>query len=60
MSDLKDLDTLLSGLEEKKPEVPLPSLEEQKKIAQELKELEARGELSPEIMEKHFAKICPE
>ncbi|MFD2178084.1 ATPase [Veronia pacifica] len=57
---MKDLDELLTGMPEKKPEVPLPSLDEQKKIAAELKELEEKGELTPEILEKYFGKICPE
>ena len=42
------------------PEVPLPSLEEQQSIAAELKKLEQAGELTPEILEKYFAKYYAE
>ncbi|TNZ37525.1 restriction endonuclease subunit S, partial [Vibrio parahaemolyticus] len=38
------------------PEVKLPSLEEQKAIAAELKKLEAEGKLTPEILEQYFGK----
>ncbi|GAB1621145.1 hypothetical protein AAOGI_11950 [Agarivorans albus] len=37
---------------EKEPELPVPSIEEQKKIVAELKRLEAAGELTPEILEE--------
>ncbi|EGQ9921350.1 TPA: restriction endonuclease subunit S [Vibrio parahaemolyticus] len=39
------------------PEVKLPSLEEQKAIAAELKKLEAEGKLTPEILEQYFGKF---
>ncbi|EPM1918488.1 restriction endonuclease subunit S [Vibrio parahaemolyticus] len=39
------------------PEVKLPSLEEQKAIAAELKKLEAKGKLTPEILEQYFGKF---
>lgn len=42
------------------PEVPLPSIEEQKAIAAKLKELEAKGELTPEILEEFFGKFNQE
>ncbi|EKO3411250.1 restriction endonuclease subunit S [Vibrio fluvialis] len=42
------------------PEVALPSLEEQKAIAVELKKLEAEGKLTPEVMEQYFGKFFAE
>jgi hypothetical protein len=42
------------------PEEKLPSLEEQKKIAAELKRLEAEGKLTPEILEHYFGKFNKE
>ncbi|GLQ75780.1 restriction endonuclease subunit S [Vibrio penaeicida] len=39
------------------PEVKLPSLEEQREIVAKLKELEAEGKLTPEIMEEYFGKF---
>ncbi|ELX7500173.1 restriction endonuclease subunit S [Vibrio fluvialis] len=42
------------------PEVALPSLEEQKVIAAELKKLEAEGKLTPEVMEQYFGKFFAE
>lgn len=39
------------------PETPLPSLEEQKAIVAKLKALEAKGELTPEVLEEHFGKF---
>ena len=39
------------------PEVALPSLEEQKMIAAELKKLEQAGELTPEVLERYFGKF---
>ncbi|MEE1673777.1 ATPase [Agarivorans aestuarii] len=37
---------------EKEPELPVPSMEEQKKIVAELKRLEEAGKLTPEILEE--------
>ncbi|BEU04523.1 hypothetical protein OAG1_33230 [Agarivorans sp. OAG1] len=37
---------------EKEPELPVPSMEEQKKIVAELKRLEEAGELTPEVLEE--------
>ncbi|HIF9223102.1 TPA: ATPase [Photobacterium damselae] len=34
----------------KEPELPIPTLDEQKKIVAELKRLEEAGELTPEIL----------
>lgn len=42
------------------PEVKLPSLEEQREIVAKLKELEAEGKLTPEIMEEYFGKFSEE
>ncbi|MGR2769030.1 ATPase [Photobacterium ganghwense] len=36
---------------EKEPELPIPTLEEQKAIVAELKRLEDAGELTPEVLE---------
>lgn len=35
-------------------ETPLPSIEEQKAIVAKLKQLEAEGKLTPEVLEEHF------
>lgn len=39
------------------PEKKLPSVEEQKAIAEKLKKLEAEGALTPEILEEYFGKF---
>ncbi|MGF1908772.1 restriction endonuclease subunit S [Vibrio kasasachensis] len=39
------------------PEVALPSIEEQKAIAAELKRLEEAGELTPEVLEQYFGQF---
>ncbi|MEJ2766412.1 ATPase [Photobacterium sp. MCCC 1A19761] len=39
---------------EKEPELPIPALDEQKRIVEELKRLEAAGELTPEILEAYM------
>lgn len=49
-----DLENLIQNAPEREPDIPLPSLEEQKRIAAELKALEEKGELTPEILEKYF------
>ncbi|MDN3612567.1 restriction endonuclease subunit S [Vibrio ostreicida] len=57
MSDFeKDLEQMTQDASET-PEVALPSLEEQKAIAAELKRLDAAGELTPEVMEQYFGKF---
>lgn len=57
MSDFeKELD-LMSSQAESEPEVALPSIEEQREIAAELKKLEAEGKLTPEVLEKYFGKF---
>jgi hypothetical protein len=40
-----------------KKEVPLPTIEEQKAVVAKLKELEAQGELTPEVLEAHFGQF---
>ncbi len=45
------LDNLINQEElEKEPDLPIPSLDQQKMIVAELKRLEALGELTPEIL----------
>ncbi len=57
MSDFeKELEAMSQQVAEE-PEVKLPSIEEQKEIAAKLKELEAKGELTPEVLEEHFGKF---
>lgn len=57
MSDVeKELQDMVQQ-ESDKPEVALPSIEEQKAIVAEFKRLEAAGELTPEILEAHFGKF---
>ncbi|OAN11524.1 ATPase [Photobacterium jeanii] len=47
-----DIDNLSINPEDlkKEPELPIPSVEEQKAIVAELKRLEEAGELTPEIL----------
>ncbi len=52
--DMIDLENLMKDAPEREPDLPLPSMEEQKRIAAELKALEEKGELTPEILEKYF------
>ena len=57
MSNIEhELEQIASEINDE-PEVALPSLEEQKAIAAELKKLEEAGELTPEILEQHFGKF---
>ncbi|BDU40587.1 restriction endonuclease subunit S [Vibrio nigripulchritudo] len=57
MSDFeKELEAISEEMNSE-PEVKLPSIEEQREIVAKLKELEARGELTPEIMEEYFGKF---
>ncbi|UUM32100.1 restriction endonuclease subunit S [Vibrio japonicus] len=57
MSDFEKELELMSQEMGDEPEVALPSLEEQKAIAAELKKLEAEGKLTPEVLEAHFGKF---
>lgn len=57
MSDFeKELEQMASQVESE-PEVALPSIEEQREIAAELKRLEAEGKLTPEVLEQYFGKF---
>ncbi|NVD08409.1 restriction endonuclease subunit S [Vibrio sp. JPW-9-11-11] len=57
MSDFeKELEQMSQEMSSE-PEVALPSLEEQQAIAQELKQLEAEGKLTPEVLEQYFGKF---
>ncbi|MGF1767971.1 ATPase [Enterovibrio makurazakiensis] len=49
-----DLENLMKDAPQREPDLPLPSLEDQKRIAAELKALEEKGELTPEVLEKYF------
>ncbi|WP_261818048.1 restriction endonuclease subunit S [Vibrio gallicus] len=51
--ELQDMaDNVADQLEEQ-----LPTIDEQKRIAAELKKLEEAGELTPEVLEKYFGKF---
>lgn len=57
MSDFeKELQEMAQGAEDQ-PEEKLPTIEEQKRIAAELKKLEDAGELTPEVLEEYFGKF---
>lgn len=49
-----DLENLLANAPKSEPDLPLPSMEEQKRIVAKLKALEEKGELTPEILEAYF------
>ncbi len=56
---MKDFETELENMvleEIDEPEAKLPSLEEQKAIAAKLKQLEAEGKLTPEVLEEYFSQ----
>jgi len=57
MTDFEKELEQMTQQEDNSPEVPLPSLEEQKAIVAELQRLEAEGELTPEILEQFFGKF---
>ncbi|MBA5763741.1 restriction endonuclease subunit S [Vibrio sp. 404] len=52
----KELEALSQEMADE-PEVKLPSIEEQKAIAAELKRLEEAGELTPEVLEQYFGQF---
>lgn len=57
MSDFeKELEQMSQQMADE-PEVKLPSMEEQKAIAAELKRLEEAGELTPEVLEQYFGQF---
>ncbi|MGL5336859.1 MAG: ATPase [Enterovibrio sp.] len=49
-----ELDNLLQEASSSEPDHPLPTLEEQKEIVAYLKALEAKGELTEEILAHYF------
>ncbi|ANS87846.1 hypothetical protein VSVS12_04146 [Vibrio scophthalmi] len=57
MSDFEKELELMSQQMSEEPEVALPSIEEQKSIAAELKRLEEAGELTPEVLEQYFGQF---
>ncbi|MGR4992020.1 restriction endonuclease subunit S [Vibrio sp. WZ-1] len=57
MNDFEKELEMISQEAAQEPEVKLPSLEEQKQIAAELKQLEAEGKLTPEVLEQYFGKF---
>ncbi|MGL4735641.1 MAG: ATPase [Enterovibrio sp.] len=52
-----ELDNLLQGAASSEPDLPLPTLDEQKKIVAHLKALEAKGELTDEILAHYFGVV---
>ncbi|EGR1890532.1 restriction endonuclease subunit S [Vibrio vulnificus] len=58
MSDFEKELQMMSEEASQEPEVKLPSIEEQKQIAAELKRLEAEGKLTPEVLEHYFGKYA--
>ncbi|MGL6260844.1 restriction endonuclease subunit S [Vibrio sp. WXL103] len=57
MSDFDKELELMSQEMGDEPEVKLPTMEEQKQIAAELKKLEEEGKLTPEVLEEYFGKF---
>ncbi|ASI93875.1 MULTISPECIES: chromosome partitioning protein ParA [Vibrio] len=57
MNDFEKELEMISQEAAQEPEVKLPSLDEQKQIAAELKKLEAEGKLTPEVLEQYFGKF---
>ena len=57
MNDFEKELAQISQEASQEPELKLPTLEEQKQIAAELKTLEAEGKLTPEILEQYFGKF---
>ncbi|MGL5430603.1 MAG: restriction endonuclease subunit S [Vibrio sp.] len=56
MNDFEQELELISQQAAQEPETKLPSLEEQKAIAEQLKQLEAQGKLTPEVLESYFGQ----
>ncbi|MDR9830065.1 restriction endonuclease subunit S [Vibrio sp. FNV 38] len=57
MSDFEKELELMSQEMGDEPEQKLPTLDEQKAIAAELKKLEAEGKLTPEVLEQYFGQF---
>jgi len=49
----KELENITQNMGDEE-DIQLPTMEEQKAIVEELKQLEAEGKLTPEVLEKHF------
>ncbi|TXY75717.1 restriction endonuclease subunit S [Vibrio cholerae] len=56
MNDFEKELELMSQQVAEEPETQLPSLDEQKAIAEKLKQLEAGGKLTPEVLEAYFGQ----
>ncbi|EII3092753.1 restriction endonuclease subunit S [Vibrio cholerae] len=56
MNDFEKELELMSQQVAEEPETQLPSLDEQKAIAEKLKQLEAKGKLTPEVLEAYFGQ----
>lgn len=57
MSDFeKELEAMSQEMGDE-PEVALPSIEEQKAVVAKLKQLEAEGKLTPEVLEQYFGQF---
>ncbi|WP_185840845.1 restriction endonuclease subunit S [Vibrio cholerae] len=56
MNDFEKELELMSQQVAEEPETQLPSLDEQKAIAEKLKQLEAECKLTPEVLEAYFGQ----
>ncbi len=56
MNDFEKELEMMSQQVAEEPEMQLPSLDEQKAIAEKLKQLEAEGKLTPEVLEAYFGQ----
>ncbi|NOE83756.1 restriction endonuclease subunit S [Vibrio cholerae] len=56
MNDFEKVLELMSQQVAEEPETQLPSLDEQKAIAEKLKQLEAEGKLTPEVLDAYFGQ----
>ncbi|EGQ8528764.1 restriction endonuclease subunit S [Vibrio cholerae] len=56
MNDFEKELELMSQQVAEEPETQLPSLDEQKAIAEKLKQLETEGQLTPEVLEAYFGQ----
>lgn len=63
MSDIDNFNKELEELSQQltdEPETKLPSLEEQKAVVAKLKQLEAEGQLTQEVLEQYFGQFHSE
>lgn len=56
MNDFEKELELMSQQIAEEPETQLPTLDEQKAIAEKLKQLEAEGKLTPEVLDAYFGQ----